>query len=139
MKYKLFFFLFFLISCVPNYTKLENRKPYNSKGFAYIYNDFDFDKKIIKGKMKNDVMQISQQNLRIGALIKIVNPKNNKTIVLKNIKKIRYPNFYKILITESVANELDLDINVPLLEIFEINFKKITSILIFLINLSHFY
>ena len=124
MKFKLIFILFLFLSCSPQHSTLYQKQSYTSKGFAYIYSDFDFDKKIIKGKMKNDVMQISQQNLRTGALIKIVNPKNNKTIVLKNIKKIRYPNFYKILITESVANELDLDINVPLLEIFEIKKNK---------------
>ena len=33
------------------------------------------------------LMQISHQNLKTGALIKIINPKNKKSIVLKKYKK----------------------------------------------------
>ena len=40
-----------LTSCTTNYTKIDNRKPYNAKGFAYIFNQADRDKNIIKGKM----------------------------------------------------------------------------------------
>ena len=69
-------------------------------------------------------MQISHQNLKTGTLNKISNPKNNKNITLKNIKRIRYPNFYKILITEPVATELELDTNLPILEIIEIKKNK---------------
>ena len=74
--------------------------------------------------MNNEVMQISHQNLRTGTLIKIINPKNNESIVLKNIKRIGYPNFYKILITETVAKKLDLNLDLPLLEIIEIKKNK---------------
>ena len=66
-------------------------------------------KKIIKGKMNNLVMEISHQNLRTGTLINIINPKNKKSIILKNTKRIKYPEFYKILITKPVAEKLDLD------------------------------
>ena len=45
--------------------------------------------------MNNDKMQISHQNLRTGTLIKIINPKNNETIVLKNIKRINILIFIK--------------------------------------------
>ena len=38
MKFNILIF-YFLLSCSPHYTKLDNRKPYNSTGFAYIYND----------------------------------------------------------------------------------------------------
>ena len=53
-------------------------------------------------------MQISHQNLRTGTLIKLINPKNKETIVLKNIKRIKYPDFYKILITKPVAEKLNI-------------------------------
>ena len=68
--------------------------------------------------------QISHQSLKTGTLIKITNPKNNESVVLKNIKRIKYPDFYKILITNSVAKKLDLDPNLPLLEIIEIKKNK---------------
>ena len=46
MKYKLIVLLFFLTSCTQNYSKSELRKPFSSKGFAYIYNDEDFNYEI---------------------------------------------------------------------------------------------
>ena len=115
MKFRLIIFLIFILSCSPQLTTLNKKKPYSAKGFAYIYNDFDFNEKIIKGKMNNEIMQISHQNLKVGTLIKIINPKNKENIVLKNSKRIKYPEFYKILITKPVATELKLNTNLPLL------------------------
>ena len=105
-------------------TIFNQKETYNAKGFAYIYNDIDFQQKIIKRKMNNNIMQISHQNLKTGTLIKISNPKNKKSIVLKNIKRIRYPDFYKILITKPVADELSLNLELPILEILEIKKNK---------------
>jgi len=124
MKFRLIFTLFFVLSCGPQFSTINQKKPYTSKGFALIYNDFDFNKKIIKGKMNNDIMQISHQSLKTGTLLKIINPRNNESIVLKNIKRIRYPSFYKILITNEVAKKLDLNHELPLLEIIEIKKNK---------------
>ena len=124
MKFKIFFILLITVACSPQLTTINQKKPYSSKGFAYIYNHLDFEEKIIKGRMNNDIMQISHQNLRTGTLIKIINLKNNESIVLKNIKRINYPNFYKILITKPVVEKLKIDINLPLIEIIEIKKNK---------------
>ncbi|MDA7715218.1 hypothetical protein N8827_01350 [Pelagibacteraceae bacterium] len=123
MKFRLII-IFFVLSCSPQLSTLNQKKPYTAKGFAYIYNDSDFNEKIIKGRMNNDLIQISHQNLRTGTLIKIINPKNKKTIVLKNMKRIKYPDFYKILITKPVAEKLNLNADVPILEIIEIKKNK---------------
>lgn len=124
MKYKLLIFLFFILSCSPHLKTLNQKEPYSSKGIAYIYNDIDFNNKIIKGKMNSTVMQISQKNLRVGTLLKISNPKNKKSVVLKNTKRIKYPDFYKILITEPVVKELELNVDLPILEIIELKKNK---------------
>ena len=50
MKFRSLLFLIFIFSCSSNYTKLDNRKPYNSTGIAYIYNEQDFINKVIKKK-----------------------------------------------------------------------------------------
>ena len=50
-------------------TKLENRSPYNSKGFAYIYNELDFEEKIIKGKLDNSKLEVSHKSLKVNTLI----------------------------------------------------------------------
>ena len=124
MKFRLIIFLIFILSCSPQLTTLNKKKPYSAKGFAYIYNDFDFNEKIIKGKMNNEIMQISHQNLKVGTLIKIINPKNKENIVLKNSKRIKYPEFYKILITKPVAEKLNLKKEAPLVEIIEVKKNK---------------
>ena len=112
-------------SCSSELTTLNLKKPYISKGFAYVYNDIDFKQKIIKGKLNNDILQLSHQNLKTGTLIKLINPKTNENIVLKNTKRIRYPDFYKILISEAVAEKLNLNLDLPILEIIEIKKNKL--------------
>ena len=124
MKFRLFVILLLILSCSSNLNSSKIKKTYAAKGFAYIYNDADFNDKIIKGKMNNDIMQISHQYLRVGTLIKISNPKNKKSIVLRNKKKIKYPEFYKILITKSVAEKLDLKKDLPLIELVEVKKNK---------------
>ena len=124
MKYKIFFLFIFILSCSPQLTHLSTNKSYNAKGFAYIYNDNDYDEKIIKGKMNNEILQLSHQNLRIGTLIKIINLQNKESIVLKNERRIKYPDFYKILITDALAKKLNLNSELPLVEILEIKKNK---------------
>ncbi len=124
MKFKVLTIFFFIISCSANYTKLDNRKPYNSTGFAYIYNENDYESKIISKKLVNSELQISHKDLRIGTLIKLINPKTKENLVLKNLKKTKYPEFYKILITKSVAEKLNIDNELPIIEILEIKKNK---------------
>tara|TARA_E500000178_G_scaffold349036_1_gene405192 strand:- start:4371 stop:5108 length:738 start_codon:yes stop_codon:yes gene_type:complete len=124
MKFNIFLLIFLFYSCSPHLTTYNQKKTYASKGFAYIYNENDFNDKIIKSRMNNEIMQISHQSLRTGTLIKISNPVNKESIVLKNIKRIKYPDFYKILITKPVAKKLGLNIDLPLLEILEIKKNK---------------
>jgi len=124
MKFKIILFLFILSACSPQLKTLNMKEPYATNGFAYIYNEIDFNEKIIKGKMDNNILQISHQNLKTGTLIKITNPKNKESLVLKNKKRIRYPEFYKVLITETVAEKLKLDKNLPILEITEVKKNK---------------
>ena len=124
MKFKFLIIFFLILSCDTQLSTVNLKQPYTAKGFAYIYNDSDFKNKIIKGKMNNEILQISHQNLKTGTLIKITNPKNKESIVLKNVKRIRYPDFYKILITETVAKKLNLNSELPILEIMEIRKNK---------------
>jgi hypothetical protein len=123
MKYKLFFF-FIIFSCTTYNNNLSKKENYTAKGFAYIYNENDYIEKAISAKMDNNIMQISHQYLKTGSLIKITNPKNKESIVLKNIKRIKYPDFYKILITKPVADKLDLKLDLPIIEIIEIKKNK---------------
>tara|TARA_B100000886_G_C20422260_1_gene492179 strand:- start:2547 stop:3284 length:738 start_codon:yes stop_codon:yes gene_type:complete len=124
MKYKILVLIFLLTSCTTYSTKLENRKPFNSKGFAYIFNEKDYENKIIKSKLDNTELQIAHNSLYPNTLIKIINPKTNQSIIIKNFKKTYYPDFYKILITNEVAKKLNLDPKIPFVEVLEIRKNK---------------
>ena len=79
--------------------------------------------KIISGKLNNSILQVSQKNLKTNALIKIINPKTNDSIVIRNYKKINYPDFYKILITKKFQKNFN-DPKFPIVEILEIKKNK---------------
>ena len=125
MKFKILLFFFLIIcACTNNLSLYDNQNPYNAKGLAYIFKDEDYDKKIIKKKLDNNSLQIAHSYLKIGTPIKLINPQTKKSIVLKNSKRIKYPDFYKIMITKSVADKLDLSKEIPLVEIIEIKKNK---------------
>ena len=123
MKYNILFFLIFLFSCTSNYTKLEKREPYNSKGFAYIISDREKNKKT-NSTQAVPKMTVSNKYLRTNTLMKITNPNTKDYVILKNSNNSNYPNFYKILITEEVANKINLDKQLPLVEILELKKNK---------------
>ena len=124
MKFKLTILFLLFTSCAQNYTNSELKKPYNAKGFAYIYNDEDFLNKIIKNKLDKNSLQIAHNKLRPGSLIKIINVKTNDSITLKNNKKLQYPDFYKILMTKPVADKLNLQKDTDIIEVIEVKKNK---------------
>ncbi len=125
MKFKIIFIILLLVvSCSPYQNYGQQKKPFIAKGFAYIYSDEDFINKIIKKKFDNNQFQIGHDKLRPGSLIKIINLKTNDSIILKNTKRLDYPDFYKILITKPVAEKLNLSLDSPLIEISEIKRNK---------------
>ncbi len=120
MKFSFFFLIILFSSCVNNLNNQTIKPYYNSSGFAYIYNLQDYEKKLIAKRYDNSVLLASHNKLKSGTLVKIVNPENNKSIILKIKNKLNYPNFYNVLITEAVAYKLDLNFNSPYIEIFQI-------------------
>ena len=124
MKFKYFILFFFLFHCAQNIKTSSDKKSYYSKGFAYIYNDKDFSNKIISKKLNNDLLQISNNKLRSGVLIKIINTKTKDSIILKNKSNIKFPEFYKILITKAVAHKLKLENTMPYIELLEVKKNK---------------
>jgi hypothetical protein len=116
MKYKIIFF-FFLASCTHYSSSINSKSGYFSSGFVYIEEQKPTT-------LKNDIFFISHNKLKIGTKIKITNPANNKSLEIKIKKKIKYDNFYKALISKSVAEELDLSLEFPYVEINEIKTNK---------------
>ncbi len=125
MKFKILITIFFFISsCASNITKIDNKTAYSAKGFAYIYDDSDYENKVINKKLDNSKMFISVNRLSLNTLVKLINPSNNESISLNNTKKIQYPEIYNILITKPVAEKLKLNPELPFLEILEIKKNK---------------
>ena len=124
MKYKKIILFFLVLVWMETNTLAIAKDLYRAKGFAYIYNEDDFKNKLIKRKLDNNLHQIAHYKVRSGSLIKLINPRTNDYVILKNNKRFKFPEFYKIIITEPVATQLNLNFNLPLLEVIEIKKNK---------------
>ena len=124
MKFKFLVFILLLTSCNGNIQSISNKQPYTAKGFAYIFNENDYKNKIIRGRLDNSKLEVSHSGLRVNSLIKLINPKTKDTLTIKNLKRSSYPDFYKILISKQVAKKLNIDSDLPFIEIIEIKKNK---------------
>ena len=116
MKYKLIF-LFFLVSCSNYSSKAVKKSGHTASGFAYIEQNQSFN-------LDNEKYFISHNKLKVGSKIKIINPDNKKSFESTIKKKIKYDNFYKVLISKNIAEELNLSLEFPYVEINEIKSNK---------------
>ena len=128
MKYSLIFLYFVIISCTQNSVNSADKGTFSSKGFAYVYNDNDYENKTIKGRLDNEKFQVAHYSIRPGALVRIVNVDMYRTNYFKNSKRFQFPDFYKILITEPVASKINLNYELPLVEVSVL--KKINLLLL---------
>ena len=124
MKFNFILIFLITVSCTQNYSKVKSGKNFTSKGFAYIYTEIDYEKNLIKKELDSNLFQIAHNRLKPGTLIKITNIKTNDSIILKSNKRFDYPDFYKILITQPVAKKINLNEELPLVEIIELKKNK---------------
>ena len=115
----------FLSNCAT--TNLIKDKPntilvngYTNKGFALVYDEDLYKKKMISKKIDERSLVIFQKNLKTHTQVKITNILNNKSIIGTVGKNSKYPSFNNSVLSIRIANELELDINQPYVEIFEI-------------------
>ena len=123
MKFKFIFLIFLLYSCASHNVSNNKKESYLGTGFAYVYNSEDYQNKIIN-KRFNDELLIGHNFLKPGTLVILTNLENKRTLKLKVSKKVKYPDFYKVLLTKKVVERLDLDIENPLIEIREVKKNK---------------
>ena len=120
------FFMLMLASCGTTDTFYNssdssiNKKNFVNKGFAIIYNQDLYNKKKISKKMDSREMVVLQKNLKKGTIVRIKNILNDKTIIAKVGPKSDYPHFNNVVITERISNEIDLDMNEPYVEVYEV-------------------
>ena len=115
MKYKIII-LFFLTSCTANTYLDKGSFTYSAKGFA----------KIEKQSFSNldGKLFVSHNKLSLGTKIILTNPTYGKSLEMIIRKKVKYNNFYKVLISQDIAEKLNLDLNFPYIEINEIKSNK---------------
>ncbi len=127
MLYKniLFITIFlFLTNCTTG-TLVTNKtnsviNGYSNKGFALIYSEDIFKNKIVNKKIDERSLIIFQKNLKTNTKVKITNILNNKSLIGKVGKNSKYPSFNNAVLSKRIADELDLDINQPYVEILQI-------------------
>ena len=124
MRFKIIILTLILFSCSSNYTKLDKREPYYSKGFAYILKEEKSKKNSPASANEYSRQKVFNKFLRPNSLVKIINPDTKDYIILKNSISGKYPDFYKVSISNSVANKLNLDKKLPLIEVLEIKKNK---------------
>jgi len=100
--------------------KINEERKFTNKGFALIYNDDLYTSKLISKKLKDRELIIFQKNLKKNTDVKITNMINQKSIIAKVGSNSIYPSFNNSVITQRIADELDLDIFEPYIEIISI-------------------
>ena len=123
MIYRIFLILYlslFLIGCnqTTNYSsnKIEAGavNKYKNLGFALIYNDSLLEIKQLEPRSLN----IYHKSLKKRSIVKITNPENDKYLLAEvKSNKIKFSNFYNSILSLRIAEELDLNINEPYVEI----------------------
>ena len=124
MKYRYYLIFLIFVSCSAQNISRYEKPVISSKGFAYIYSLNDYENKIIKKKINSNELIIAHHIVNKGVLLKVTNPKNKKHVILKNSYKLEYPDFYKVLITKSIANKIGLNENFPYVEVEELKRNK---------------
>ena len=114
---------FLLFSCEKSYNNkskkidLNFEKKYINSGFALIYNE---NFKEIK-KLEDRSLNIYHKSLKRKSTVKITNLKNNKYLIATvKSNKIKFSNFYNSILSLRIAEELELDVEEPFIEIVSV-------------------
>ena len=137
-KIILFCFILLLGACADFKTDKskpeKERKFYSSKGFALIYNDSLFEQGGIDKKLNNNEIIDNQLNngeiialhssLKKNTLIKIINPDTSIAVETKIFRRADYPNIFNIVLSKKIATILELNLDNPYVEVFEVKKNK---------------
>ena len=127
MNYRILIFSFislFLFGCEQINTNKSSKiifKPENSYknlGFALIYNS---NLENIK-KLETRSLNIYHKSLKKKSSVKILNPANGKYLIAQvKSNKEKFSNFYNSILSSRIAEELELNIKEPYVEIISIS------------------
>ena len=121
MKFKLYIiFIIFLLTGCEQYNQKDTKKfnknlenKYKNSGFALIYKQ-DLNVK----KLDQRSLNIYHETLKRKSFVKITNPVNQKSLIAEvKSNKIEFSKFYNSIITQRIAQSLELDLNEPYIEL----------------------
>ena len=122
MKFRIivFFLCIFCYGCeTPQSNKSLNKKITFEKKFRNISFALIYDENI--NKIKNfdqRSLNIFHKSLKKRSTIKITNPENGKSLIAEvKSNKIKFSEFYNSIITQRIAEDLDLNLKDPYIEI----------------------
>ena len=114
--------IFFLANCdqyavkqKDDFNELKTLK-YRNSGFTLVFNE-NLDVKNLEERS----LDILHASLKKKSLVKITNPINNKSIIarVKSTNK-NFSSFYNSVISKRIAEEIELDLDEPFIEIISI-------------------
>ncbi len=118
-RYIILGILFLLLSCdqytITKQTVFDKSsdKKYKNSGFSLIYSEQLNIKKIDQRSLT-----IFHKTLKKKSFVKITNPMNGKSLIAEvKSNKIKFSPFYNSVITERIADELELDLKEPFVDI----------------------
>ena len=118
-RYTFLLLIFIFISGCEQYdikSKKVNFKPeikYKNTGFALIYNE-NLDLK----KLDQRSLDIFHKSLKKKSQVKITNPSNGKSLIAQIISNnVKFSNFYNSVISERIAEDLEINPLEPFVEI----------------------
>ena len=126
MTKRIFYLIFFILftSCTDQTKKINNLKKfknYSNKGFALIYDENLLKKKIINKKINDRSLLVFNKYLEQETPVKITNLLNGKYLIAKVSLDANFPLFYNSVISNRIAQELELDSSEPYIEIKTLN------------------
>ena len=108
------------MSCESNFKTQTNldistiKDKYKNSGFSLIYSD----ELNVSKKLESRSLDIFHKTLKKKSIVKIVNPNNGRYLIARvKSNRVKFSNFYNSILSLRIAEELDLDVSEPYVEI----------------------
>jgi hypothetical protein len=105
---------------ISNKTNQRIVNGFSNKGFALVYSENLYNKKVINKKIDDRSLMIFQKNLKFNTQVRITNILNGKSLIGSVGKNSTYPKFNNVVVSKRIADELDLNLSQPYVEVLEI-------------------
>ena len=123
MNFRHILIFIFLFSCtnINKTNQIIFDQKYSNAGFALVFDNNLYKNKTIGKNIDDRSMIIFQRNLKKNSQVKITNLINNKSVIAVVGNKAHYPLFFNSVISKRIAEEIEINIDEPYVQIVEIS------------------